>query len=377
MAHVRPDQRATRRHPCPCCGSVDGKCLIYMTGGKQTTACYCCNPPEHLRNPALETFNHHFGMPFWIVFYDALGGLPEAGITATQAPTTERWEGYLRAYHDLHARLELSPDWEAFLLARGFTPPQIERFGYRSLPHDLGPLVERLHSLYEAHWEQIPGFVYRDGQPTLIGAGCLVLPIRDPQGEIAAFQLRSTDAQLAAGRPKYCWLSHNGLLGTPFHFVSGQTETLVLTEGPLKADLLSTCVEHHVLSWQGVSAINQLDQTLPQLPASIEEAWIANDMDGWYDVAQRIGTDKAMRPVIPVTLGILRAIKAIRETTPWRVRVVRWPIKIDRQKPEPKGIDDLYRTGDPRQLEFLTPTAYWEQLKPLHRPLRQVLNQLG
>src|SRR5574343_360836 len=291
---VRSNQRATARNPCPCCGGTS-RCLVYLP--EIPTACLCCNPPPLLRNPKLEKPAGIFGRPFWVVFLASIDPTYRPVEVEEEANEVPRWENYATALETMHDMLIISPSWEDWLLRRGFLPQQIATCGYKSLPTDVGQLSSDLHDLYREHWSAIPGFrLTPAGYPRITGAGCLLIPIRDIAGKITGFQLRASAEQIEAGLPKYFWFSHGGLLPPLFHhIIRPNSSTLILTEGPLKADMVGTCWgSPSILSWQGVNSLVNLKQSLDLLQKlPITKAIIANDMDAWYHVAEAIGTASA------------------------------------------------------------------------------------
>ena len=55
------NQRASRTNPCPACGGTD-KCLTYLSD--LPNACFCCNPPEHLKTSQTNDSPNNLVGPF-------------------------------------------------------------------------------------------------------------------------------------------------------------------------------------------------------------------------------------------------------------------------------------------------------------------------
>ena len=93
--------------------------------------------------------------------------------------------------------------------------------------------------------------------------GELLIPVRDRQGRISAI-LRGT-----GGKPKYLWMS-NGTRGpscsTPLHFARPYLAELypddpvIITESPLKADIITERLHVTVIGVAGVGSIAPLDE---------------------------------------------------------------------------------------------------------------------
>jgi len=346
------NQRASRTNPCPACGGTD-KCLTYLSD--LPNACFCCNPPEHLKTSHNERFSQQFGRAFWIISYNQVGGEPIPADTPNTTPPNSCWDGYQKAYRDLHARLHLSPFWKEHLLKRGFTAEEIEKRGYRSIPYSPTDIVEPLYLLYKQEWQRIPGFVFSSSSPTILGEGCLLIPIRDINGEIRAFQLRNRDGK----NPKYRWFSHDSLLSTPIHHNPSSSTDLFLTEGPLKADYLSYKIGARILSYQGVNSLACLPLELEKIKG-VTRAFIANDADGWYDTARRLATAKAHMTASSVSAGTWRTLQILQRTD-WLVRVLKWEVSITDGIVRPKGIDDWLRGKT--TLLSLSPIEYQNLIK--------------
>jgi len=160
------------------------------------------------------------------------------------------------AFSAMFSLLTLSQVHKENLLSRGFSAEEIERYGFKSTPafgfmRLAATLAEMGHTT-----EGVPGF-YTDkqGRRTInFHARCsgILIPVVSIDGMIAGAQLRM-DREFD-GR-KYLWLSSTGKeqgtgSGSPVHFVGDpRSDTVYITEGPLKADLA------HILTGKTFAAV--------------------------------------------------------------------------------------------------------------------------
>jgi hypothetical protein len=144
---------------------------------------------------------------------------------------------------------------------RRFSDEQIERRGYRSWPElaDRHGLAERAWAEFGTRMRGVPGFyvdVHRDAY--FVGPQGLLLPVRDVEGNITAFQVRPD----TPSRGKRLWLSSLGRRygsgsGAPPHVSrpgSGRdVAMLYVVEGVLNADICSDQVGAVCLGLSGVT----------------------------------------------------------------------------------------------------------------------------
>ncbi len=102
----------------------------------------------------------------------------------------------------------------------------------------------------------------------------IFIPIRDVRGRIQALQIRRDE-----GTPRYLWLSSRGRpkgasSGTPIHFTESHklrtASEVLITEGALKADVISYLTSSPVIGVAGVSTFSadfaaNLRESLPNL----------------------------------------------------------------------------------------------------------------
>ena len=185
---------------------------------------------------------------------EVIAMIGDRGITPSQAPKRlpvprvgiASVEGRDAAYQALIAKERLSPSHRAALLRRGFSLQEIDAGQYRT--HFPGRAPEGIEP------EAVPGF-YRVGDTWLTsGPPGLLIPVRDREGRIVACQVRPDDGD----RGKYLWLSSSGKpggasSGAPCHFAAANGSQLWITEGPLKADLVTARLGQPCLGIAGVS----------------------------------------------------------------------------------------------------------------------------
>lgn len=320
---VTSDQRASYRNPCPICGGTE-LCLRYVGRG---THALCKNPPEHLKREDKRCYVPSFGKDFWYVL------LPEA-VEARKIDTmqeVEPWYNYHLAHADLLSLLSLDNYAIDDLARRGFSTDQMEFLGYKSVPHirDWRRIVDILILKYSQVWDQIPGFYYlEDGRPwVLYPHRSLLIPVLDTYGKISGIQCRKYEGN----GPKYHWLSKNGLGGTPFHH-RGSGSTLLLTEGPLKADMVYTRLNWQVMSYQGIACLKNLKQELRKL-SGLERVFVANDADILKNESVYLATCSAVDTIQQLGLP---------------VSLLAWETYLDDDnKLVPKGIDDWLNQVSP------------------------------
>lgn len=164
-------------------------------------------------------------------------------------------------YTDFLVRLGLSKSHRENLQMRGLSHDAISRNRYASLPQSFSDLLKLSNALSDGHeLAGVPGFYLNCAKrwqlvPAYSG---LVIPVRDVLGRIQGCQIRRN-----SGTPRYIWLSSNEKAagtssGAPVHFArpwqvasAGQA---IITEGALKADVISDRLDCCVVAVAGVSS---------------------------------------------------------------------------------------------------------------------------
>jgi hypothetical protein len=235
-------------------------------------------------------------------------------------------------YAALLAQLHLSQVHREALRTRGLTDDEIDRHEYRTLPRQgRAHLARELHERFGDMLLSVPGIILKPSKDggayvTIAGAVGLLIPVRNPAGNIVALQVRRDDP---GDGPRYFYLSsakYGGPgPGTPPHVpfgIQAQAEVVRLTEGVLKADVaftlsgLSTIGTARVGNWKpGLDALRELGSKVVR---------VAFDADAWEKPA------------------VARALVACAEAAVaagLTVELERW-LAIDG-----KGIDELLAAG--------------------------------
>jgi hypothetical protein len=226
----------------------------------------------------------------------------------------------------IRKHLTLSYEHKQKLLARGMSEQEIVRNGYASAPTpDDGDRIAR--ELSDFGLDGVPGFHKYGGEWRMrnFGTGIFV-PVRDEHLRIVGCQIRRDD--VADGQPKYIWFSsagkpHGTSSSSPLHYarphlLCGASEVL-LTEGALKADVVSYFMDAPVIAAAGVHNFGQdFAATLREKFPNLRTTFIAFDSDFRVKPQVRAALEKLMREL---------------SGAGFKVRVRTWP-------PEYKGIDD-------------------------------------
>jgi len=188
-----------------------------------------------------------------------------------------------RTYKALLSKLTLASDHYENLLNRGLSKQVIIRNGYRTTPViGMKALARQLQS--EGYClSGVPGFYKAsDGHWTFVGNNRgLLIPARNIQGFIQGLQIRRDNTQ----QRKFRWVSSTDRLeGCKAcgwtHLVGKAQETMLLIEGPLKADVVNHLTGLSVLAIPGVNTLSELESTLIKLKESgAKKIMTAFDMD--------------------------------------------------------------------------------------------------
>jgi len=197
-------------------------------------------------------------------------------------------------YRALLARLTLEPDHELNLTNRGLPLETIMHNGYRTTPI-AGTKTLAKQLLADGHsLAGIPGFYMKDNQWQFVSEHRgILIPVRDVQGRIQGLQLRRDNVL----KRKFRWISSasytNGCRAEGWTHVAGPPqETIILIEGPLKADVVHRLTGHTVLAVPGVNALTHSEKTLLELRRlGVRHIMTAFDMDFLYNPHVQSGYD--------------------------------------------------------------------------------------
>lgn len=217
-----------------------------------------------------------------------------------------------KTYKALFGLLKLSPEHKQMLLDRGFTEEQIVFFGFKSYPNK-----ENLFKIPAALLKMgcildgVAGFYKENGNWRLVEyPSGIIIPQLGLDGLIRSFQVRqdrkNTDRKyLSISSARF--EESGGTKGmATFHYVANDINAralnLIITEGPLKGDLIFTRMELPVLAIQGVSSIRMLKDCLLKLynERGLRNIALAFDMDKH----ENENVKKGVQNITDIILGI-------------------------------------------------------------------------
>ena len=253
---------------CPKCGWNGGVFDLY--------AYYTNTPREGIREELIRVFR---------------GGRvkkPHDPICVTQPPdviksSASGIETRHAVYSALLSMLSLAPDHMRNLLGRGLTEQAICVNVYRTTPANGEKMLadQLLDDGYDL--AGVPGF-FTDikGQWSFVSSKRgILIPVRDIQGRIQGLQIRRDNAD----KRKYRWVSsadmRNGCGAEGWvHLAGPVSERVILTEGPMKADVVHCLTGRSALAVPGVNSIKFLKRTLDELiELGLRQVMTAFDMD--------------------------------------------------------------------------------------------------
>lgn len=186
-------------------------------------------------------------------------------------------------YSALLSKLSLANDHRQNLINRGLTDEDIKRLGYRTTPLIGLPTLAKQLRTEGLYLSGVPGF-YKTETDTwtfISEKRGILIPVRDTNGLIQGLQVRLDDMQ----RRKFRWVSSaekkDGCRAEGWtHFVGEMSSTVILTEGPMKADVINALSGLTVLAVPGVNTLTQLKISLDVLKGrGLKKVMTAFDMD--------------------------------------------------------------------------------------------------
>lgn len=254
----------------------------------------------------------------------ALPALPALPPALERAPA----DALDAAYRAMTDRCALSSVHRGALRARGLSDAHIERAGYASLEVSGRAALARamVDAVGEGLARRVPGYVVRerDGRswPSVAGWPGLLVPCRDERGRILGLQVRRDEP---GDGPRYVWLSsrsQGGASASTFAHVpivrpDARRDEVIVTEGPLKADVVTALDGRLCIAVPGVSAWARALDVLEVLrPRSVLVAFDA---------------DLRTNPAVKAAHDSLCAALAARSIT---AASLQWPAEYG------KGLDD-------------------------------------
>lgn len=188
-----------------------------------------------------------------------------------------------KTYTALLEKLSLASDHKDNLLGRGLKEDEIIQLGYKTTP--VVGMTKIVKELVQegCQLSGVPGFYQTEADTwkfTVNQRGILI-PVRDGKGQIQGMQIRRDDVK----KRKFRWVSStelkNGCKAEGWTHLAGlPAETILLTEGPMKADVIHALTGLTVLAVPGVNALTQLEIALKQLrQQGLKKIMTAFDMD--------------------------------------------------------------------------------------------------
>lgn len=278
-----PAGKSSYNIPCPCCEDKPKGRHLNINLRKDVFRCPRCG----FSGGVLDLYAFYAKIPREKALEELLDRKGQTLYPRQPLPEVE--ENPLTGVEERHAtytallqNLTLASDHRENLLSRGLSPEEIHRLGYKTTPVlGFSSLAKRLREkgLYLAG---VPGFYKKLSQWTLkIPGRGILIPVRDIQGQIQGLQVRLDNVE----KRKFRWLSSNGLeegcgAKTWVHLAGEPRPLVLLTEGPMKADVIHFLTGQTVLAVAGVNSLSQLRPVLEELRAAgMEKIMTAFDMD--------------------------------------------------------------------------------------------------
>lgn len=279
-----PNGRPVYNISCPCCDDNPRKKHLNINLNKDV---FCC-PRCHFSGGVFDLYSYYSGVDRKLareVLMEKLG-LKDSGSTyegsnrkqerrTIQRPILQDIELPLTdidARHETYAallgKLSLASDHRENLLSRGLTDELIRDYGYKTMPVvGFSALAKQLQS--EGYYlGGVPGFYHtKEGAWTFIHERRgILIPARDQDGKIQGLQIRLDNVK----KGKFRWISsigkQDGCKAEGWTHLKGEpTQTVLLTEGPLKADVINHITGLTVVAVPGVNSLKHLQSTLEYL----------------------------------------------------------------------------------------------------------------
>lgn len=212
------------------------------------------------------------------------------------------------AYQAMFDKLELADDHYNNLVKRGLRESDIVAGGYVSTPI-IG--IKKIPSELRQEGIQlagVPGFYKKNNVWTMIQMGRgIYIPVRDLSGILARGKGYIQGIQNRLDNPphgnKYMWLSSRDYESgcgaeTWCHFAGYPEEEVLLTEGPLKADVIHRFLDQPVIAVPGVNALGHLDEFFDSLyKLGVKKIDTAFDMDFKTNPHVKKGYDKLISKI--------------------------------------------------------------------------------
>lgn len=281
-----PPGRSSYYLNCPCCDDSPRKRHMNVNIVKDVFRCPRCG----VSGGVFDLYSLYTGIPREAARAELANKLgegtvrfsPSAASLPQECPLTDIATRH-ETYSALLRLLSLAPDHRDNLLRRGLTEQEIHQYGYKTAPViGLSALAKKLQES-GCYIAGVPGF-YRtaEGSWTFIGQDRgILIPVRNCGGQIQGLQHRRDDAT----KRKFRWVSSaektDGCAAECWTHVRGPVgSSVILTEGPMKADVIYALSGLTTLAVPGVNGLGHLRDTLLQMKSlGLQEIKTAFDMD--------------------------------------------------------------------------------------------------
>lgn len=281
-----PGGRKSYNVTCPCCDDSPQRKHLNINLEKNVFRCPRCGA----HGGVFDLFSLYTGTPLGEVrnvLTERLGHVQHNSCVQSKSriheyPITDI-ESRNATYRDLLSMLSLAPDHRDNLHNRGLSDAEIDRLGYKTSPA-IGTTVIAKKLMDNGHYlAGVPGF-YRgkDEKWAFVHEQRgILIPARDSDGQIQGLKIRRDNTS----KGKFRWVSsvgkNDGCQAKGWTHLAGPVrKQILLTEGPMKADIIHALSGLTVLAVPGVNGLSQLEEALLTLRSKgLEEIMTAFDMD--------------------------------------------------------------------------------------------------
>lgn len=282
-----PSGRSSYNIPCPCCDDGPRKKHLNINMQKDVFRCPRCG----FSGGVFDLYAQYTGISRDTVRetllsrLDIQGDIPQPTkpkvIVVPECPPTDI-DARNETYSALLSKLTLASDHRQNLLNRGLPEDEIMRLGYKTTPVVGTTSIAKQLLADGLYLTGVPGFYRKDGRWTFIcESRGILIPVRDMEGRIQGLQIRRDNVT----RRKFRWVSSVGKSDGCkaegwVHVVGPMRPTILLIEGPMKADIVHFLTGQTVVAVAGVNSLSQLEAILAQLRAyGVTKIMTAFDMD--------------------------------------------------------------------------------------------------
>ena len=301
-----PRNRSSYYIKCPCCDTDPRKQHLNINISKSVFRCPRCG----VSGGVFDLYSLYTGTPrdeakdSIIEKLGANSAVQTVSVKRSATPTVAEYpmtdvDTRDATYSALLEKLSLAPDHRENLLQRGLTDDEIDELGYKTTPVLGYASIAAQLQAEGLYLSGVPGF-YRnnDGTWTFIHERRgILIPVRDVDGKIQGLQIRRDNV----AKRKFRWVSSaekkDGCKAEGWTHLAGAVQSeIILTEGPMKADIIHILSGSTVLAVPGVNTLTQLKQALIRLKGNgLKEVKTAFDMDFLTNIHVQNGYNGLLR----------------------------------------------------------------------------------